>query len=229
MSSFGYTLLSNEYKNPRTELLIECPNNHIYEASWWSFKQGGRCSFCYGKNIKKDIPFIKEFVKKIGYECLSTEYRNAKSKLKFRCNHGHVFETTWDHIHSGNGCKECKRQKFIGDKNPRWGKFIKEEEKNDFITYRRKVYQETNQNYNKYEQYINPNNLKRGRYEYSLDHIYSVYDGFKNKVDTELISSPVNLRLILSKHNRQKFINSDISLEELLCKHNQFCVGDIIQ
>jgi hypothetical protein len=49
----------------------------------------------------------------------------------------------------------------------------------------------------------------------SKDHMYSVRDGFINKVDPEIIKHPANCRLILHKENNIKKFNSIISLEEL--------------
>ena len=40
-------------------------------------------------------------------ECLSTTYKNAKTKMRWRCAFGHEFETTWDSVHSGGWCSPC--------------------------------------------------------------------------------------------------------------------------
>ena len=48
IESFGYKLLSTEYLNSHTKLLIKCPNpNHKpYEVKFYSFKNGSRCPEC---------------------------------------------------------------------------------------------------------------------------------------------------------------------------------------
>lgn len=50
---------------------------------------------------------------------------------------------------------------------------------------------------------------------YSIDHKYSVYDGYKNKVPLSIISKPTNLRLLTVKENATKNKNSIITLDEL--------------
>lgn len=48
-----------------------------------------------------------------------------------------------------------------------------------------------------------------------IDHIYSVKDGYKNKVPLAYISHPFNLRLISNEENIKKSHNSLITLNEL--------------
>lgn len=49
-----------------------------------------------------------------------------------------------------------------------------------------------------------------------IDHIFSIWDGWKNGIFVEDISHPNNLRLITEKKNRQKKHHSSISLEEFI-------------
>lgn len=60
--------------------------------------------------------------------------------------------------------------------------------------------------------WYNRNNNKNG---VSRDHLYSVKEGFINKVDFKLLSHPANCKLILQKDNRKKSHRSDIILEQL--------------
>lgn len=48
-----------------------------------------------------------------------------------------------------------------------------------------------------------------------IDHIYSVKDGYSNKVPLSIISNPSNLRLISQKQNLTKAFRSDITLQQL--------------
>lgn len=57
--------------------------------------------------------------------------------------------------------------------------------------------------------------------EYHLDHIYSVYDGYINSVDPNIIGSISNLQLISKKINLNKSVKSWQTLEELVNKHNK--------
>jgi hypothetical protein len=70
---------------------------------------------------------------------------------------------------------------------------------------------------NKYGWY-SPTNKKNNLNGVSRDHIYSVYDGFKNNVDYKIIKHPANCRLMKHTENNLKNIKSLITLNELLLK-----------
>ena len=42
---------------------------------------------------KLTYEYIKEYMKNEGYELLSTEYKNNRSKLTVKCPHGHIIDT----------------------------------------------------------------------------------------------------------------------------------------
>lgn len=48
-----------------------------------------------------------------------------------------------------------------------------------------------------------------------IDHMFSVYDGYKNEVPLNIISAPVNLRLVTEQENLRKHKNSIVTLNEL--------------
>jgi len=51
LDSFGYELLSEDYTNIRTKLLIKCPNNHKYQTHFAKFKiNNKRCHSCFTDN-----------------------------------------------------------------------------------------------------------------------------------------------------------------------------------
>jgi hypothetical protein len=56
------------------------------------------------------------------------------------------------------------------------------------------------------------NNLKG----VSKDHMYSVRDGFINKIDPKIIKHPANCQLLLQSENSSKNYNSSITIEELM-------------
>jgi hypothetical protein len=55
---------------------------------------------------------------------------------------------------------------------------------------------------------------------YHLDHIYSVYHGFHNKISPLLVGHRANLRMIPWEDNVSKCSRSDIALEELCARAN---------
>jgi len=56
----------------------------------------------------------------------------------------------------------------------------------------------------------------RGRNKYHLDHKYSIYEGFKNNINPDLLSHYKNLQMIPERKNIQKGSNCSITLKELL-------------
>ena len=106
VESFGYTLLSKEYKGAHSKLDMICDKGHKFKMVWNNFQQRKKCPYCAG-NAKKTIDEIRECVESFGYTLLSKEYKNANFKFDIQCNKGHKFETTWGHFHRGQRCPQC--------------------------------------------------------------------------------------------------------------------------
>ncbi|MBV5347136.1 HNH endonuclease [bacterium] len=104
----GYTLLSKEYINNNTKLKCVCPNGHTSDIDWAHFKKGVRCTSCTRRTTKTiaeiQIAFARE-----GYTCVSTEYKNTRSKLNYICLNGHVKSTCWKNFSRGDRCPNCAR------------------------------------------------------------------------------------------------------------------------
>ncbi len=104
----GGECLSKEYINSNIKLKWKCEKGHVWEVSPINIVNNNAwCKKCAGKEILN----IKEFhkiAKERGGECLSKEYKNNASKLKFVCNFGHIWETTGKSIKGRNSwCPEC--------------------------------------------------------------------------------------------------------------------------
>jgi len=194
----GYTLLTEKYKNAHQKLDYICPNGHKHSISWANWQQGHRCGKCK-KCAKKTIEEIREAFEKEGYTLLTKKYKNVSQKLKFICPNGHIHSIQWNNWRQGKRCGKCKI------------KYYSKDDLENFNIYKEAIYNLSNRLYNKYKSYINPLNLKRGKYSYHLDHIYSVIDGYENNIPVEIISNPNNLRLISAQENFSKNGNSYIS------------------
>ena len=55
----GYKLLSKDYKNCSTKLLIQCNESHKYKVKWNHFEQGCRCPICDEKSSKAEKEILK--------------------------------------------------------------------------------------------------------------------------------------------------------------------------
>lgn len=105
----GCKLLETEYKNNRTKMSYLCKNEHKALITLSSFQQGDRCGECSG-NKKHTYKYVKEFFKSNKYELLETEYINALTKMKFKCNNNHKSVISFNNLQQGIRCGKCKNK-----------------------------------------------------------------------------------------------------------------------
>lgn len=86
----------------------------------------------------------------------------------------------------------------------------------DFKLYRKRVDITTRRTFREHKDKILDSHKHRGHFSHHLDHVYSVYDGWKNKVEPEVISHWSNLRMIPYDENVRKNSKSHKSLEQLM-------------
>lgn len=98
--------LSTIYINSSTKLTWECELGHQWKASPSSIKGGHWCRRCAGL-AKHTIEQMHEIAKQQGGECLSKEYINSKTKLKWKCKLGHIWDAQPSSILSGTWCGDC--------------------------------------------------------------------------------------------------------------------------
>ena len=212
IEKIGYTLLSKKYKNCETKLEIMCNNKHRYLTSWHNFNSGKRCKKCWyvglGDRQRFNIKNVDKILNKEGYLLLSNYIKNNE-KIILLCPNKHIWVTQFNTFYiQQSKCAICYKEK-------------RKRKAKTFKGYNTKVKYLSNQNFNKYYYLINPFNYKRGNI-YHLDHIYSIIDGFNNKVSIETISNPVNLRIIKANKNLKKNYKSEISLEMLYKLEKEF-------
>ena len=110
MEGENYILLSKEYKNNSEKLHMICDKGHECWISWGNFQQGRRCNICakesrYEKK-RYSLEEVKVLIEKYGFEILSDEYINNKTKLKIKCkNCGAIYKRDLTHIRGK--CKKC--------------------------------------------------------------------------------------------------------------------------
>jgi len=95
----GYKLLSEEYINNRTKLQIQCPNNHINNITWGSFKRGSRCKKCADEATRKRLThnyeYVNQYITSFGFALLEPNYIHQHNDITLCCHKGHVFTTTF--------------------------------------------------------------------------------------------------------------------------------------
>lgn len=99
-------LLEKEYLNAHQQLEYICENGHKTTTTWNNFSKGHGCLECSGRK-KLNIEDVRTSFEKEGYSLLSKTYSNARTKLEYICDKGHVGNIVWDKFRKGQRCYEC--------------------------------------------------------------------------------------------------------------------------
>ena len=102
----GGKCLSKEYINATTKLIWQCEQGHKWKAKPTRINSGQWCMKCAGKS-KSSLKEMQKAAKEHGGECLSKEYINNSTKLKWKCRKGHIWMTNPKDVNKGQWCKRC--------------------------------------------------------------------------------------------------------------------------
>jgi hypothetical protein len=200
----GYKVITNEedYVSAKSTVIkCECPEGHIYDVHYLSWKRGnGRCIQCI-KNQREAK--YREMLSKEGYELIWADGK----KFKFICPEGHVHKMFWSNWILGQGCGKCYQERRERDAI----RYLK-----GYKLYYYNVKRLTEINYKKYKSIINPRNLPRGRNEYHLDHKFSIYEGFRRGILPYIIASVNNLEMLMESENISKSKSCSITEKQLI-------------
>ena len=103
--------LSKKYVNNRTKLKWKCSENHKWTAPPAGVTKGKWCSKCAVNLRRHSIEKMQVQAEKHGGRCLSKKYINSKTKLKWKCDKGHRFDASPNHIIQGRWCPTCGYKK----------------------------------------------------------------------------------------------------------------------
>lgn len=211
------------FKTNNDKVTIICKRHGEFDTTPKRHRKGANCRKCFIEDTNGKYHKDEEFRKQ-----LSLRMKNSHDKLK----EGMIKKYGVDNPSKSEDICNKRMEYFLktyGVKNPfelsieerikkmiitkiQNGKYLSDENRTPFEIYKRKVWEVT-------DRYIKifPELNKRSR-NIHLDHIYSIYEGFKNNIDPEIIGHFENLQLLESKLNISKSSSCWISLEELLHK-----------
>jgi hypothetical protein len=115
-SSHGGKCLSENY-DPLKHLEWQCEFGHAWTASVHNVKRGHWCPVCGHKKSGRKILTIEEMhnlAASHGGKCLSKDYVNVDSKLRWECENGHVWSAIPSAIKKGSWCPVCKSYYWLG-------------------------------------------------------------------------------------------------------------------
>ena len=112
-----------EYKNSRDKVIIICKEHGEFEQTPCGHIKGYGCKKCANTSIsnskKLSLEDCQLSAKERDGKCLSNEYINRDTKMKWECKEGHVWEVAYNNIRKGNSwCPECGK---ISSANKRRG------------------------------------------------------------------------------------------------------------
>lgn len=99
---------SSEYVNAKTPLEWACALGHVWRARPASVCEGSWCPRCAGRR-SAPLGELRALAVERGGRCLSEEYVNPSTRLRWRCGRGHVWEASATSVRRGSWCPECKR------------------------------------------------------------------------------------------------------------------------
>lgn len=104
----GAEVLS-QYTDSKTKIKIKCPKGHTSLITPSNILFGGQCGECYGhKKLSHNV--VKAVIEKMhpGAILLSEKYKNNSTKLKVKCEKGHIFYANYNNIKDNNRwCPFC--------------------------------------------------------------------------------------------------------------------------
>lgn len=110
-------LLSSEYISVHEKLSYTCECGNKSEISFSKFQSGQRCPKCrYRKSseaLSLDYKEVADYFESQGCELLEKEYKNARTKMKYKCVCGNQSEIVFDSFKRGNRCKICGIEKIL--------------------------------------------------------------------------------------------------------------------
>jgi len=107
----GYKLLTKIYINNGQKLKFICPNGHKHSITWanWSSKNNPqRCKYC-AKNAPVSWSDVLYLFKLKGWQVLTkeNEWKNTGTKVKYKCNKGHVHSCIYSILRYRFDSMEC--------------------------------------------------------------------------------------------------------------------------
>lgn len=111
----GLDLPIEPYKNNNTKIRYRCSKGHIYKQKPNSHLTGKGCPVCNGKSMKTPKEYYT-LCQDNSYDTPIENYTKCDTKIKFRCNQGHIYEQRASSHLEGYGCPICKEshgEKFI--------------------------------------------------------------------------------------------------------------------
>ena len=109
-ASLGGRCRATTYEGMRVPVFWQCYKGHTWRASPNKVLNSKTwCPECAG-NALLDLRRLQEHALHRGGECLATEYVNSRSKVTWKCEHGHTWDAApYSLVNKGSWCPHCRK------------------------------------------------------------------------------------------------------------------------
>jgi hypothetical protein len=119
VEAVGYEMISKEYINSATPIIVKCDKSHDpYKVKYGNFQSGRRCPTCAiikrNESKRLDPAIVRKNVEQAGYTLLEIKegYKGEQKKLVVCCGKGHdAYEVSYQNFTKGRRCPHCKADK----------------------------------------------------------------------------------------------------------------------
>jgi len=94
--------------NSHQKLIWRCANGHSWRAAPVGVRRGRWCPYC-GHGSRLTLEQLQAGAKERGGQCLSTNYVNVETHLRWKCAAGHEWDARPALIRKGSWCPYCAR------------------------------------------------------------------------------------------------------------------------
>lgn len=141
VQSKSYKLISKSFSTMEDILEFQCAQGHGFQMTGEDFKSTyvrfnyakepcGICNQAKNSSLLREnitIETCREKAKEIGYQLISTEYKNINEPLWWTCNNGHTFGKPYRQFvrnETGEYCSQCKGEGLYKKRSANGGGFI---------------------------------------------------------------------------------------------------------
>lgn len=104
-----------QWINPKEELnniILQCKKGHQWQTQSAYIRRGEWCPICGIDSKRASLDSAHALAAKHHSKCLSTSYTNRKTKLKWQCEKGHIWESTMNNAYQlQTWCLQCDAEK----------------------------------------------------------------------------------------------------------------------
>jgi transposase-like protein len=107
-AGYGGRCISENYVSVFAPLLWRCAHGHVWQAAPRQIRLGYWCRQCKAAPQRaQQLVAMQDLARSRNGQCLSTAYGGHRTKLKWQCEAGHVWETTPATVLRGSWCPHC--------------------------------------------------------------------------------------------------------------------------